>query len=1039
MQLQYMENKPENSHTPQAILDLVKRFSDNKESYKSPTFNEAQLRIDFLNPFFEALGWDMANKQGFAEAYKEVVHEDTVKVGAATKAPDYSFRIGGQRKFFVEAKKPFVNIKEDIDPAFQLRRYAWSAKLPLSILTDFEEFSVYDCRVKPVKTDKASVCRLLYIRYDEYEARWVEIAGKFSKDAINKGSFDKFAADSKRGRGTTEVDDAFLSEIEGWRDLLARNIAIRNEKLSNRELNFAVQRTIDRLIFLRICEDRAIEDYGRLLAHLNGENIYKRLCTLFHEADDKYNSGLFHFREEKRREETPDDITLKLDIDDKVLKEIIENLYYPDCPYEFSVLPADILGQVYEQFLGKVIRLTEGHQAKVEDKPEVKKAGGVFYTPTYIVDYIVKNTVGKLLNTGDDLTPGPSPTRRGGMTPKEAAKLRILDPACGSGSFLIGAYQYLLDWHRDWYCKNGEEKWQTGKNPTLYKARGGECRLTTPERKRILLNNIYGVDIDTQAVEVTKLSLLLKVLEGENDQSIAQQLKLFHQRALPDLGNNIKCGNSLIGADFFHNQGVQETLALYGSKDEEEEEEKFKINAFDWKEKIGFEEIMKSGGFDAVIGNPPYVRHEMLGQFKDYFQSHYKVYNSAADLYAYFIERGVNLLNETGLFSFIVANKWMRANYGEPLRKWMKTNTIHEIVDFGDLPVFKTVTTYPCILKISRQKASARIRVCKVADLDFTDLTEYVRKHSITLPQKTLQDSGWSLADDGTEKLLKKIRGKGTPLGQYVNGQIYRGVLTGLNEAFVIDEKTRRQLIKEDKKSKEVIKPFLMGRNVQRYFTPENGLYLILIPKGWTKLKLKDHSGDPWKCLKTNLPAIAGHLVPFEKEANKRFDQGDYWWELRACEYYDEFQKPKIIVPAITQTATYAFDDSGFFSNDKTSIIASDSFYLLGLLNSKTLDFVMHSISSTKQGGYFEYKPMYLSKIPIRSVDLSVPSEKKLHDNIIFLVSSLLSLHKKLETATGQLNIILQREIVGKDRRIDDLVYELYGLSAEEIKIVEGA
>jgi hypothetical protein len=539
---------------PQAVLDLVKRFSDNKESYKSPTFNEAQLRIDFLNPFFEALGWDIANKQGFAEAYKEVVHEDAVKVGTATKAPDYSFRIGGQRKFFVEAKKPFINIKEDIDPAFQVRRYAWSAKLPLSILTDFEEFSVYDCRVKPVKTDKASVCRLLYIRYDEYESRWDEIAGKFSKEAINKGSFDKFVADRKRGHGTTEVDDAFLSEIEAWRDILARNIAIRNEKLSNRELNFAVQRTIDRLIFLRICEDRGIEEYGRLLAHLNGDNIYKRLCVLFREADDRYNSGLFHFREEKGRKESPDDITLKLDIDDKVLKEIIESLYYPDCAYEFSVLPADILGQVYEQFLGKVIRLTAGHQAKVEDKPEVKKAGGVFYTPTYIVDYIVKNTVGKLVEN---------------KTPNQVAALRILDPACGSGSFLIGAYQYLLDWHRDWYTKNWRERWCYGKNPTLYKARENEYRLTTPERKRILLNNIYGVDIDTQAVEVTKLSLLLKVLEGENEQSISQQLKLFHQRALPDLGNNIKCGNSLIGMDFYN--GVQETMALYEDAELEEQ------------------------------------------------------------------------------------------------------------------------------------------------------------------------------------------------------------------------------------------------------------------------------------------------------------------------------------------------------------------------------------------------------------------------------------------------------------------------------------
>ncbi len=382
---------------PPSLSALVQRFQDQRDAYTAPGYNESQLRSEFLDPFFDALGWDVANNQGFAEAYKEVIHEDAVKVGTATKAPDYSFRIGGVRKFFVEAKKPSVSIRDDQSPAFQLRRYAWSAKLPLSILSNFAEFAVYDCRQKPDKNDKASVGRILYIACDEYEKRWDEIASLFTREAIQKGSFDKFASGARRGHGTAEVDDAFLADIEEWRFVLAKNIAIRNPKLSMRELNFAVQRTIDRLIFLRICEDRGIEDYGRLQAHLNGERIYERLCTVFREADDRYNSGLFHFREEKDRGEAPDTVTLALSIDDKVLREIITGLYYPESPYEFSVLPADILGQVYEQFLGKVIRLTAGHQAKVEDKPEVRKAGGVFYTPTYIVDYIVKNTVGKLL------------------------------------------------------------------------------------------------------------------------------------------------------------------------------------------------------------------------------------------------------------------------------------------------------------------------------------------------------------------------------------------------------------------------------------------------------------------------------------------------------------------------------------------------------------------------------------------------------------------------------------------------------------------
>ena len=422
---------------PQIILELIERFERNIESYKSNGYNETQVRREFIDPFFEALGWDVNNTAGHAEAYKDVIHEDAVKVSGVTKAPDYSFRIGGQRKFFVEAKKPSVNLKDAPAAAFQVRRYAWSAKLPLSIVTDFEEFAVYDCRIKPDQKDKSDKARITYYSWRQYADKWDEIAAVFSKDVILKGSFDKYAESSKAKRGTSEVDNAFLAEIESWRDALARNIALRNT-LSVRELNDAVQRTIDRIIFLRIAEDRGIEDYGSLRSLCNGANIYGRLQELFYKADDRYNSGLFHFRNEKDQAEPPDNLTTKLTIDDKPLKEILTRLYYPDSPYEFSVLPADILGQVYEQFLGKVIRLTSDHRAVVEDKPEVKKAGGVFYTPTYIVDYIVKNTVGKLLE---------------GKNPKTAEKLRILDPACGSGSFLLGAYQCLLDWHLQWYTK----------------------------------------------------------------------------------------------------------------------------------------------------------------------------------------------------------------------------------------------------------------------------------------------------------------------------------------------------------------------------------------------------------------------------------------------------------------------------------------------------------------------------------------------------------------------------------------------------------
>ncbi|NQU81016.1 MAG: Eco57I restriction-modification methylase domain-containing protein, partial [Bacteroidetes bacterium] len=272
-----------------------------------------------------------------------------------------------------------------------------------------------------------------------------------------------------------------------------------------------------------------------------------------------------------------------------------------------------------------------------------------------------------------------------------------------------------------------------------------DSNLTTAEKKRILLNNIFGVDIDTQAVEVTKLNLLLKALEGETQASVSQQLSLFHERVLPNLGSNIKCGNSLIGSDFYDNQ-----LDLF-------REQMKKINAFDWKE--GFSEIFKYGGFDAVIGNPPWVRQELISEHKGYFETYYRTYHSVADLYQYFIEKGISLLNSQGFFSYIVANKWMRANYGGPLRIWLKQHKIKEITDFGDLRVFNSATTYPCIIIAQKGpvKSDYSFDVTQVSTLDFPDLGDYVKENRYMITISSLDESGWNLVSETEQKLLQKI------------------------------------------------------------------------------------------------------------------------------------------------------------------------------------------------------------------------------------------------------------------------------------------
>ncbi|WP_332307607.1 Eco57I restriction-modification methylase domain-containing protein [Leptospira noguchii] len=971
------------------LKKLCNSFQSNIKEYKNNKYDEANTRVDFIDKFFECLDWDVRNNSNYAESYREVVREDKVIIEGKPKAPDYSFRIGGVRKFFLEAKKPSVNIKDEIEPAFQIRRYGYTAKLPLSILTDFEEFAIYDTRIKPEKTDKASVGRIFYCTYEEYEKHFEFIYNTFSKEAIYKGSFDKYIIENKNKKGSSEVDKEFLSLIEDWRESLAKNVAIKNKNLDIFSLNNSVQLIIDRIIFLRIAEDRNMEKYGLLADTSKNKEVYKNLNKIFLKANDKYNSGLFK----------PEKWIFDLDIDDKVFQNIIKSLYYPDCPYELSVLPIEILGNIYEQFLGKTIRLTPSHQAKVEEKEEVRKAGGVYYTPQYIVHYIVQNTIGEKLKDVD-LYNHP--------------KLTVLDPACGSGSFLVGAYSFLLDKYLESYTdKKRLDK--SLKNGLVYQVSQNAYRLSIGIKQNILLHHIFGVDIDSQAVEVTKLSLLLKLMEDENSESADRLFKHSDIKLLPDLHNNIKCGNSLIGSDFYE----EKDLSLFGKT------ELRKVNTFDWEQE--FVDVFNGGGFDCVIGNPPYVRQETLGEeFKLYAKDHFKAtFSGTADLYVYFIEKGLSLLKKDGFYSIIVANKWMRANYGEALRKFLKSKRIFEIIDFGDLPVFKSATTYPCIIKLNSDKPQ-NIKTVQVKGLDFGSLQELVKKEAYKVDWKSLDDKGWSLSNQKESALLEKIKKAGIPLGEYVEGKIYYGIKTGFNEAFVIDEETKNRLIKEDKKSEQILKPYLRGRDIQRYSIISNGLWLIFT--------LRNTDISKYPAIEKHLNKFKQSLMPGVKGGRAA---GSYpWFALQSSpSFEDELNKKKIILPAIVNKAAAAYDEVRYFGNDKTTFIASTDLILLAILNSSLITYFYKNIASTKQGGYFEQKPMYISQVPIPKSPALKPKDK-----VISLVEQMLSSQKELQFATNDSDKkLLQQKCDLVDKQINKLIYELYGLNEEDISIIENS
>lgn len=1003
---------------PDAILNLIQRYDEQKDAYSSPAYHETQVQREFIDPFFKALGWDVDNEKGFAEQWKEVVHEDAIKVGGATKAPDYSFRLGGRRLFFLEAKKPAINLKDDPSPAYQLRRYAWTAKMPLSILTNFEEFIVFDTRVRPAPTDKASFARTIYIRYEEYAERWEEIASLFSPEAIQRGAFDRYVQSTTKKRGTAEVDDAFLAEIEEWRQTLAKNIALRNPELNQRELNFSVQRIIDRIVFLRICEDRGVEEYGQLQALLNGENVYKRLYHLFEKADGRYNSGLFHFHEEKGRASKPDSLTPTLIIDDPLIKEILRRLYYPDSPYEFSVMPAEILGQVYERFLGSVIRLTKGHRAVVELKPEVRKAGGVFYTPVYIVDYIVQQTIGKFLE-------GKTPQEIAGATPnwkpaKGKRPLAIVDPACGSGSFLLGVYQYLLDWHLEQYLAD-PKKWSRGRRPRIFQDRRGAWQLTTAERKRILLANIHGVDIDSQAVEVTKLSLLLKVLEDESAETLEQHLEHFHERALPDLGANVKCGNSLIGFDFYDNGQT----SMFG------ENEEHRINVFDWDEE--FPGIMKSGGFDAVIGNPPYVRIQAMKEWApntvDYYKRRYRAARSGNyDIYVIFIEKGLQLLGENGRLGFICPHKFFNAKYGEGVRSVVAEGRhLSHVVHFGDQQVFPGATTYTCLLFLDK----AGVDECRYHKVG--DLTEWRENNSVSqggILANQITSAEWNFSVGNGAALIQRLHKIETKLGHI--SDIFVGLQTSADEIYIVPVNANI----ED----GLTKPLLLTGELAAYATPTSSARLIF-PYEVSDDKAKLYPQD---VMMAAYPKGWEYLNKHRQELRNR-ERGKWrhkqWYAFGRSQNLTQMDGEKLIIQVTAQKPTVLYDvtglymtggGSGPFYGIRSTESTISNIFLLGVLNSALFGWIVKAQSTNLRGGYIKFSKQYIESVPI-----IVPG-KAAHDRMVTLVERMLDLQKKIDTATtDHTKTIIQRQINYTDKQIDRLVYELYELTDQEIAIVE--
>ncbi|MBC1196026.1 Eco57I restriction-modification methylase domain-containing protein [Microcystis aeruginosa BLCCF158] len=448
---------------------------------------------------------------------------------------------------------------------------------------------------------------------------------------------------------------------------------------------------------------------------------------------------------------------------------------------------------------------------------------------------------------------------------------------------------------------------------------------------------------------------------------------------------------------------------------EEIESGKIYHNAFEWR--FEFPEVLDDKGnfigFDVVIGNPPYIRQEELKNIKPILQKIYQSYTGIADLFVYFYERGLQILKTKGYLTYISSNKYFRSGYGEKLRQLLSNSTkIFNLIDFGDFPVFEEATAYPSIIALSKDKCDGNqfkaLAWDKHRDQNITQFATILEQDYLTITQANLSADGWKLESSQTLDLLAKLQKVGTPLGEYVKGRFYRGITTGLNEAFVIDKITRDRLISQHPSSEEVIKPFLRGRDVKRWCVEYKDLWIIFTRRG---IDIKKY------------PAIEQYLSQYKQKLTPGIGRkvGSYkWYEIQDnIAYWQEFEQPKIIIPAIVNNVEYTLDLCGYYSNDKTSICITDNAYcLLAILNSSIMWWFIQQIASSKQGGFFEFKPMYVSQIPVVDID---NTQKQAIESLV----------KQCLEAKG-------KEVKELETKINQIVYELYGLSEEEIRIIEG-
>ena len=979
------------------VEQLIHNYQANRDYYLTNKYNETQLRSEFLDPFFELLGWDIKNNAGKFTNEREVLLEEALKANASehSKKPDYTFRLFSERKFFLEAKKPGVSIESNPETAKQVRRYGFTAKLKISVLSNFEYLLIYDTSVKVEQSDTYQKALIKSYHFSEYTDKFDEIKSLLGKEAVYTGAFDEEWKHIESELNHYSIDKLFLNQINEWRKLLGTEIYKHEPDISEQQLNDIVQSYLNRILFLRVCEDRNLEDYQTLLKFANASD-FKALTKKFQDADKRYNSGLF---DQLLKDKIVENIS-------SVFWEIIRQLYYPESSYSFSVFSSDVLGSIYEIFLSEKLAIQNGTVELVKKPENVDR--DIVSTPTFIINDILRNTV--LPKCKD-------------KTDKEILQLKFADIACGSGAFLLELFQLLNDILIDYYLKHDKS--------TLIQTNINTYKLPFEIKRNVLLDCIYGVDKDYNAMEATKFGLLLKLLENENDDS-TQKTK----PVLPDLSKNIFFGNSLLNP------------SLVDKKNQSE------VNPFDFS----------TLRFDVIVGNPPYMKSEdmknitplELPLYKIHFQSAYKQF----DKYFLFLEQGLNLLTDDGVLGYIVPSKFTKVGAGKKLRELLAVKGhLQSIVSFGANQVFADKTTYTCLL-ILNKKPQKTFQYAEVKRLSNWKVREPDTAKFASKIIQELDPDVWVLVPPELTGAYHKIVSQSIQLVDLTGeDNIFNGIHTSANDIYIFvptkEDKKHYLFSKkgvEYKIEKKITKPYFQtssgedNLNTYRTFKPNAR---VIYPYTPTKSGVEL---IPLATIQKKYPLAYGYLQKHKSVLNnpkrdiKPTPQTENeWHRYGRHQSLDSCGLPqKLIVGVLSVGDKYAIDTYGtLISSGGTAgycvvAIPDNSeysiYYIQAVLNSKYLEWFSALYGEVFRGGYIARGTKVLKKLPVRKINFADAKEKAFHDEIAATQKELIGIFDKIDANAGNKRTIslLQNRFSREKANMEKLLADLYDLGDDD-------